>query len=63
MESLKNIQEYISINKDKLNLSFNGTIIREDGNLPAKSKVKFSEKYNDKSYAIISFYKNITRFV
>lgn len=64
MESIKNIKEYISINKDKLNLSFNETIIREDNHLPTKSKVKFSEKTNDKSYcAIIPFYKKITRLV
>lgn len=64
MESIKSIEEYISVNKDKLNLSFNGTVIIEDGNLPSKSKVKFSEKNNDKSYyAIIPFYKKITRLV
>jgi hypothetical protein len=64
MESIKTIKEYISNNKDKLNLSFNGTIIKEDSNLPSRSKVKFLEKINNKSYHdIIPFYKKITRFV
>lgn len=63
MESIKTIKEYISNNKEKLNLSFNGTIIREDNNLPTRTKVKFLEKNNNKSYhAIIPFYKKITRF-
>ncbi len=64
MESIETIKEYVSINKDKLNLSFNGSIIKEDSNIPSRSKVKFLEKINDKSYhAIFPFYKKITRFV
>lgn len=63
MQTIEIIKEYISNNKDKLNLSFNGSIIRENDNSPIKSKVKFSERYNDKSYSIIPFYKKITRFL
>jgi hypothetical protein len=63
MQTIEIIEEYISNNKDKLNLSFNGSIIRENENSPIKSKVKLSERYNDKSYSIIPFYKKITRFV
>lgn len=64
MDNLESIKTYISANKDKLNLSFNETIIRENSNLLTKSKIKLSENNYDKSYyAIIPFYKKITRFV
>ena len=63
MQTIEIIKEYISNNKDKLNLSFNGSIVRENDNSPIKSKVKLSERYNDKSYSIIPFYKKITRFL
>lgn len=64
MDNLESIKEYISTNKDKLNLSFNESIIREDISSQAKSKVKFSDNINEKSYyPIIPFYKKITRFI
>lgn len=64
MDNLKTVKDYILKNRDKINLSFYETVIKENVNSSSHSKVKYFENSNNKSLqAIIPFYKKMTRLL
>lgn len=57
------IKKYIKENKEKLPLSYHHELnYKKIPDNETKKKIVVSEKYNDKDYSILPFYKRITRF-
>ena len=63
MESLNQIKEYLLQNQDKLNLSFNYNLIKENNQFASNTKIKLSSVKSKIMLPVIPFYKKITRFL
>ncbi|MGH2666107.1 MAG: hypothetical protein ACRDEC_09885 [Flavobacterium sp.] len=58
---IEEIQKFVEENKDKLPLSYNELVYKQNEQIIKSGKTVYSEKYKDSNYSLFKFYKPISR--